>query len=106
MCKRIASFLKIGDHALAVGCASGQGDLAPPRCEPLDLLQLHPVPGWITDHGIEPAMDPVAFPLRPHTGKSHLPIEEAFVVEELPCLVKQSGKPLTALYSRQDLDLA
>ena len=74
MCQRIANLLKIGDHALAVGRALGQGDLAPPRCEPLDLLQLHPVPGWITDHGIEPAMDPVAFPLRPHARKHHLPI--------------------------------
>ena len=56
------------------------------------------------------ASNPPWIPLLSHSdhtpGKSHLPIEEAFVVENLPRLVKQSGKPLTALYSRQDPNLA
>ena len=80
--KRVSSFLQIGDHAVAVGCARGQGDLTPPRREPLDLLHLHPVPGRIADHGVEAAVQSGAFPVRPHAGESHLPIEKAFVVEE------------------------
>ena len=70
---------------LRSGRTLGHGDFAAPRREPLDLLQLHPVPGRIADHSVETAGQPGAFPLRPHTGKSHLPIEEAFVVEELLC---------------------
>ena len=53
--KRVSGLLQIGDHAFAVGGAWGQGDLAAPRREPLDLLQLHPVPRRIADHGVETA---------------------------------------------------
>ena len=93
--KRVSGLLQVGDHAFAVGRTLGHGDFAALRREPLDLLQLHPVPGRIADHSVEAAGQPGAFPLRPHTGKSHLPIEEAFVVEKLLCFVEQSGKPLT-----------
>ena len=54
--KWVVVLLKIGDHTFAVGRARGQGNLAAPRREPLDLLQLHPVPWRIAYHGVESAV--------------------------------------------------
>jgi len=46
-----------------------------PACRPpLNLLEFDPVPRRIADHGIKPAGQFRAFPIRPHTGERHLPM--------------------------------
>ena len=52
------------------------GDLAPVGREPFDLLELHPVPGRVADHGVEAAGQLRSFPVRPHAGECHLPVQE------------------------------
>ena len=86
--ERVARRLQIVDHAFPVGGARGHGDRAAARGEPLDLLQLYPVPGRIPDHGVEPAVQPYAVPRRPDAGKRHLPVQEMFLGDELLCLVQ------------------
>ena len=88
---------RIGTQYCGVGT---KGNLTAPCREPLNWLNSHPVPRRIADHGVESAMELVAFPLRPHARKRHLPIEEAFVVEDLPRFVEQPSKPLTVLCFR------
>ena len=66
------------DHALAVGGTLLLGDLAPACGKPLYLLQLHPVPGRVADHGVEAAGGARALPIRPDAGEGRLPVEEAF----------------------------
>ena len=44
--------------------------------KPFDLLELHPVPGRVADHGVEAAGQLRSFPVRPHAGECHLPVQE------------------------------
>ena len=71
-----------------VGGALRHGDFAPACGEPFDLLQLHPIPRRIADHGVKPAGQPFAFPIRPHAGERHLPVQEAFFINQFSGLGK------------------
>ena len=78
-------------------CASGRsplrhGDFAPACSEPFDLLQLHPIPWRIADHGVKPAGQPVVLPIRPHAGESDLPIQETFFGDKLAGLGEDFGE--------------
>ena len=81
--------LQRGDHAPALGGALRAGDLRAAGREPLDLLQLHPVPGRVADHGVEAALRFGALPARPDAGEGDLPVQEALLGGQRPRLAQQ-----------------
>jgi hypothetical protein len=85
------------DHAFPVSGTLRHGDFAPARGEPFDLLQLHPIPRRIADHGVKSAGQPFVFPIRPHAGETHLPIQEAFFINQLAGLGKDFSEPIENL---------
>ena len=93
--ERIPGPFQRGDQAPAVGGARGVRDLGPAGREPFDLLQLHPVPGRVADHGVEAALGRVALPLRPDAGEGDLPVQEALLGGERPRLGEEAGEALS-----------
>ena len=90
--QRVAGLLQGRDHPPAVGRARLPRDLRTPSGEPLDLLQLHAVPGRIADHGVEAATPRGGVPVGPHAGERGLPVEEALFGRDRARIVEETDE--------------